>query len=90
MRILKQKVLTVLGGVMITALLITIFVAYSYADPVSRSTENQEYEERYCHDPDEHHERHDRWEEEHNDVEEYHHHHHDEIEEERYRNHGCH
>jgi len=88
--ILKQKALKVFGLVTITALLITIFAAYSYADPVSRSTENQEYEGRHNDYPHEHYERHHHCEEEHSEVEEFHHHHHDEIEEERYRNNGCH
>ena len=77
---LKQKTLAVLGLVMITVLVVTLFVAYSYADPVGRSTENQEYGESHNH----------HWEEVHNDTEEFYHHHYDEIEEDRYHRHCCH
>jgi len=88
---LKPKILTVLGLVMITVLVVTFFVAYSYADPVDRSTENQEYEEIHNHHhSDEDYERHHHREEVHNDPEEFYHHNHDEIEEDRYYRHCCH
>jgi hypothetical protein len=89
-RKLKQKILAILGFAMVTAIVITIFATYSYADPVDTITENQEHEECHNHYPDEHYERHYHCEEEYGDNEGFHHHHHDEIEEERYRNHGCH
>jgi len=88
---LKQKILTILGFVMITALVITIFAAYSYADPVGRGTETQEYEGRHNHHhPEDHYERHHHGEEVYNDPEEFYRHHHDEIEEDRYYRHCCH